>query len=87
MKFKNGIIITSVNNEKVLVDAGIEGESFRGIIRLNETGAFIAEKLFEETDEEALATALTEEYEVDIDTARRDVQAFIASLDDTHIII
>jgi len=46
----------------------------------NETGLFILKKLKEGLSEEELVRALTEEFEVDEDTARRDLYDFLEQL-------
>lgn len=80
MKLKDGIIISEVRGEKVLVDAGVSGEVFRGIIKLNETGGVIAEKLLSGASEDELVEHLTKEYDVDDVTARNDIESFVKSL-------
>ena len=52
------------------------------MITLNETGAFLWEKLQEETDEAGLVTALLAEYDVDEPTAKQAVANFVAKLSD-----
>ena len=47
---------------------------------VNPTGLFILKKLREGMDEEGVIRALTEEFEVDGDTARRDFYDFIEQL-------
>ena len=46
----------------------------------NETGLFILKKLKEGLSEEEIVKALMEEYEVDEDTARRDLYDFLEQL-------
>ena len=46
----------------------------------NETGLFILKKLREGLSEEEIVKALTEEFEVDEDTARRDLYDFLEQL-------
>lgn len=52
------------------------GDSFR----INHTGLFILKKLREGIDENEIAEALTEEYEVSPDDAERDVTDFLRML-------
>ena len=47
---------------------------------VNPTGLFILKKLREGMDEDGVIKALTEEFEVDEDTARRDFYDFIEQL-------
>jgi hypothetical protein len=50
------------------------------MITLNDTGAFLWEKLQEETTQEALVAALLGEYDVDEETAKASVAAFVEKL-------
>ena len=59
---------------------------FNGMITVNETGAFLWEKLSEEITEEALLAAMLDEYEVDEETAKADIAEFIKLLDDNDLL-
>ena len=65
MKLKDGVIFTKVANETIVVTVGEAAEAFKGMIKLNETGAFIAEKMLQEFTKESLVALLRSEYEVD----------------------
>ena len=56
------------------------------MITLNETGAFLWEKLQGETDEAGLVTALLAEYDVDEATAKQAVANFVAKLSDNDFL-
>ena len=47
---------------------------------LNETGAFLWDELSTDTDETKLLARLTEEYDIDPDTAKSDIDNFIKKL-------
>ena len=49
---------------------------------MNDTGAFLWEKLGAETDEAALVAALLAEYDVNRETAKEAVSAFVKKLND-----
>lgn len=70
MKLKD-IIISEANGEFVAVEMG---GSFNGMIKLNDTAAFIAENMQEDTTVEAVVQKLMAEYEVDQDTATKSVE-------------
>lgn len=53
---------------------------------MNETGRFLWDKLEKDTDENALVSALLEEYEVDGATAEKDVKAFLEVLRKNNIL-
>ena len=50
---------------------------FNGMMSLNETGAFLFEKMIEGTTKEQLIEQLVSQYEIDADTAKNDVEEFI----------
>ena len=50
------------------------------MIALNETGAFIWDLLKNDTDIDAIAKALVDKYEIDLETATRDSKAYIDML-------
>lgn len=81
MKLKEGFLMRSVAGQVVVLPSGDELD-LNMMITLNETGAFLWERLQSETDENALVAALLAEYEVDEETARKAVQAFVQKLND-----
>ena len=86
MKLKSGVIINEVNGEYVAVAAGAAGKAFNGMIRMNETAAFIAEVLKNETDEDGIVKAICSEYEVDEETARVNARAVVSKLESAGLI-
>ena len=81
MKLKEGFLMRSVAGQTVVLPSGDELD-LNMMITLNETGAFLWERLQNETTEDALVSALLAEYEVDEETARKAVQAFVQKLSD-----
>lgn len=78
MKIKNGFLLRKVSEAFVVVAIGEAAECFKGMITLNCTGAFLWEKLTEGCEgKDALIEALLSEYDVDMETATKDVEAFI----------
>lgn len=74
MKIKYGFELREVCGEKVILACGMNNIDFSKIISLNETAAFLWTVAIEqEFTEDMLVKALLEEYEVDDETARRDV--------------
>ncbi|OFS26526.1 lasso peptide biosynthesis PqqD family chaperone [Brevibacterium sp. HMSC07C04] len=51
-------------------------------LHLNATAALIKSRLDAGDDTDAIVRALVDEYDVDADTARRDVEAFCRALDE-----
>lgn len=70
-----GLLAAAVGDELLMMSAA-EGRYFN----LNDVGARIWELLASPTSVDGLVTALTDEYEVDGDTAREQVLDFLSAL-------
>lgn len=79
--------LTEVAGEHIIVPTGDSVYQLQGLASLNETGLFLWEKLANETTEEELVRALTEEYEVEEDACRAHVRAFLDKLRAVGLII
>lgn len=80
MKIKNGFMLKKVGGQNVVVALGEASRSFNGIIRLNDTGVFLWQKLQQETSEEQLLAALTAEYDIGEEQAKSDIAEFVGAL-------
>ncbi len=80
MKLSSDFVLRRVVDSAVLVPFGKKMIKFNGMLTLNKVGAFIAEKLQEETTAEAIVEAVVERFEIDNDTAARDVETFLTQL-------
>lgn len=80
MKIKNGFILRKVGGQNVVVAVGKASLEFNGIIRLNDTGKFLWEQMKGDTTEEQLLDAMLNTYEIDRETAEKDISAFIDKL-------
>ena len=79
MKLKDGFILRRVAGKTVVLPCD-EALDLNMMITLNDTGAFLWEMLQEETTQEALVAALLGEYDVDEETAKASVAAFVEKL-------
>lgn len=86
MKIKNGYILREVAGSHVVLPVGEATIDFNGMASLNETGAFLFERLKEDTTEEALVEALLEAYEIDEATAKQDVDIFVSKIREAGIV-
>ncbi len=87
MKLKSGFVLRQIGGSYVVVAVGLQTLDFKGMIRLNDTGAFLWKKLTEkDCTAEALVAALTAEYEVSEEIAAKDVAAFLQSLKDSDLL-
>ncbi len=77
MKIKEGYILRNVAGSFVVVPIGEATLEFNGMMNLNETGAFLFKKMIDGISRDDLIKALTDEYDVDDETAAEDVDAFI----------
>lgn len=82
MKIKDNFLLRQVADTWVVIPIGQEMLDFNGMLHLNETGAFLWEKLSEGADTDALVAALTAEYDVSAEEAKADVLAFCQKLID-----
>ena len=87
MKIKKGFDLCKVCNENVIISSGIENIDFSKVISLNESAACIFEKVSgKDFTEDDMVKALTDEYEVDETTARKDVANLLASWVDAGLV-
>ena len=80
MKINEGFMLREVAGNFVVVPVGKASENFRGVINLNEIGAFIWRKIEAGLEESEIANALIEEYNVSLEQAKEDVSKFINKL-------
>ncbi len=78
MKLKACFITHQTGQTHILISADPEG--FSGLVRSNETAAFIIEQLKQDTTPEQIVEALLGEYDVARDQAARDVDGVLSTL-------
>jgi len=76
MKIQKGFVLRVVGGESVVVPVGEMSKKFHGMINLNETGAFLWKFYSNEHTLEEGVDALCQEYDVDKERARADVERF-----------
>ena len=81
MKLKDGFILRTVAGQSVVLPVGGDLD-LNMMITLNDTGAFLWEKLQAGTTEAILVRALLEEYDVDEAAAKNAVSGFVKKLND-----
>lgn len=82
MKLKN-VIISEANGEYVAVNVGGE---FNGMIKMNETAAFIAKQMKNDISKEDLIKILCSEYEISEDEAEKSIEIVVKQLDSVGFI-
>lgn len=85
MKIKEGFILRKVGGSNVIVPTGNETNEFNEMITTNDTGAFIFEKLQSGMNSDEIVKTITEEFEIDSETATKDVEKFIEKMKDANI--
>lgn len=86
MKLKDGFVKKLIMDEYVVVPTGESLSSFSGLIKLNETGSYIWDKLAEGYDEHMIVKDLSSDYQIDLDTAKKDVSDFLSKIKDAGCI-
>lgn len=78
MKLNPKFLTHETKGEHITVST--TGTKFNGLIRSNSTAAFIVESLKTETTESEIVDKMLEKYDVDRDTAEKDVANIIGKL-------
>lgn len=87
MKLNSEFILQEIGGDALLVPIGQAGERFHGLIRLNETAAFIVRRLQNETDPAALIAAMGEEYDGTAEQHAGAVQTTLSKLREVGALI
>ena len=80
MKIRSGYILRQVMDIYVVMGIGSEAYVPNQIMSVNETGAFLWGLLEKGAEKEELVSGLVKEYEVDTETAEKDVGEFLNRL-------
>ena len=80
MKLRNGFITYNAGSEQIMVAAGAASDVFRGMVRSNETAAFIIDCLAQEITMEELTEKMAARYEAPREIITRDLQKVLDSL-------
>ena len=78
MKLKKEFITYNTDGKQIMVSA--DTSVFSGLVRSNETAAYIIDCLKEETDEKTIIRKMLEEYDASEDIIARDVHKVIEAL-------
>ena len=85
MKIKNNYELVELGDERMLIPIGDEAQVLRGVVIINEETAFLVKTAREEKSIDELAKAMTGEYDVDMDTAIKDILKMKEKLDEMGI--
>ncbi len=84
MKIKDGYLLKEVAGNYVVVPVG--NVDFDGMISLNQTGVCIWKLLETDTDFDHLLSQFLCEYDIDGETAKADLNAFLTKLRDAGLL-
>lgn len=80
MKIKDGFVLRRIADQYMAVPVGARAKELHGMIGLNETGAFIWERLSNNQTQDVIVRDLCEEYDVDEVAATASVKRFCQKL-------
>ncbi len=81
MKINENFLLREVAGNRVVMPVGEAAERFNGMIKLNGSGAYLFEKIQTGVaDEDGLVAAMLGDYDIDEETARRDIGNFVSTL-------
>ena len=80
MKLKKGFCTQTISDGQVMVPTADADTDFRGIVRSNETAAFVVDRLKNETTKEEIMDALKQEYEGDERKMEQDLLSVLNKL-------
>lgn len=86
MKIRSGYILRQVMDIYVVMGIGSEAYVPNQIMSVNETGAFLWGLIEKGAEKQELVENLVKEYEVDAETAEKDVDAFLTRLREKALI-
>ena len=87
MQIKKDFTIQKVGGSYIAVAVGETSKTFHGMVRLNETGAFLWKKMAQaDVTVGELVDALLAEYDVDRETASRDVENLVNQFRESGIL-
>lgn len=86
MKIKDGYLLREVAGSNIVVPVGEGAIDFSGVITLNEVGAFIWKILEKGASREDILEKMLSEYDVDKETAEKDIEEYISALKGAELI-
>ncbi|MCH5321027.1 MAG: PqqD family protein [Eubacterium sp.] len=86
MKIKDGFAKRNIAGEDIVVPVGKMTKKFNGMITLKKSGSFFWDCFSNDITIDDAVKMVTDEYEVDESTARKDVEDFIKILRDNDLL-
>lgn len=86
MKIKSGFAKREIAGSFVVVPVGNTNREFNGMITLNESGSFFWDCFKKDITIDEAVKMVTDEYDVDAQTARKDVEGFVNLLRENNLL-
>ena len=86
MKAREGFVIRNIMGDYVLSPTGSKMKEFQATIVMNDLTAFVWNELQHDVTRSELLKAILEEYDVDQETAAKDLDALLKKLREFEII-
>lgn len=86
MKIKSGFAKREIAGSNIVVPVGSTSKEFNGMITLNESGAFFWDCFTEDITIEEAVKKVTDEYDIDEQTAKRDIEKFVNMLSENNLL-
>lgn len=87
MRILEGFHLRQIAGELIAVPTGPVAAKLSGLAVMNETASFLFDLLQAEQTEDSLVSAMLEEYDTSSETAREDVQEFLAILRENGLLV
>lgn len=83
---KSRFVTREVGNELVIVPLTGNVAKMNALFTLNETGKFIWESISDVQNMDQLVACMVDEFDIDMDTARNDIEIFLTRLEQTLVV-
>lgn len=80
MQIKKDFVLREIAGDYIIIPTGQTALEFNGLITVNEVGVSLWKMLQNETTADKLLQGILDEYEVEEDVAREDIQEFLDAL-------
>jgi hypothetical protein len=87
MRIVPGFIIRQIAGETVAIPSGASAQLLSGLVALNGSALLLFQLLQTEQTTDTLVHAITDSYEIDLATARTDVEEFLDLLRENQLLI
>lgn len=86
MKIKDGFAKREIAGSNIVVPVGSTSKEFNGMITLNESGSFFWDCFTKDITVDEAVKMVTDEYEIDEATAKKDIEKFVAMLKEHNLL-